>query len=303
MKLHTDSKFFADTIMAASQNLKIREEFIEKDYWITLLLSRLSVSKYGDVTVFKGGTSLSKGFRLINRFSEDVDLAIVDTGNKSGNEIKTIIRAIEKIITQELTEVKVEGLTSKGSRFRKSVHEYISLDTKNKNNKVILEVNSFANPFPYQTQLIQSMVYDFLAKTQNDKYIEKYSLQPFHINVLNKDQTLVEKLVSLIRFSFDDNPDVNLKVSTPSGVCIIGQSSECLVSESTRKPGQIYDVVEVDGMNLNVRYSGSDVRLEKFSILPESSSEFLPDVNWNLEVIKDEQVSRLYYKVTYKSLE
>jgi len=56
-------------------------------------------------------------------------------------------------------------------------------------------------------------------------------------------------------------------------------------------------------MNLNVRYSGSDVRLEKFSIIPESSSEFLPDVNWNLEVIKDEQVSRLYYKVTYKSLE
>ena len=69
MKLHTNIKFFADTIMAASQYLKIREEFIEKDYWITLLLNRLSGSQYNDVTVFKGGTSLSKGFRLINRFS------------------------------------------------------------------------------------------------------------------------------------------------------------------------------------------------------------------------------------------
>ena len=78
---------------------------------------------------------------------------------------------------------------------------------------------------------------------------------------------------------------------------------DCLVSESTRKPGQIYDVVEVDGMSLNVRYSGPDVRLEKFSILPESSIEFLPNTNWNVEVIKDDQVSRFYYKVTFKTLE
>jgi hypothetical protein len=56
-------------------------------------------------------------------------------------------------------------------------------------------------------------------------------------------------------------------------------------------------------MNLNVRYSGPDVRLEKFSILPESSTAFLPNVDWNVEVIKDEQVSRFYYKVTYKTLE
>jgi len=87
------------------------------------------------------------------------------------------------------------------------------------------------------------------------------------------------------------------------GICIIGSDVDCLVSESTRKPGQIYDVVEVDGVSLNVRYSGPDVRLEKFSILPESSTAFLPDADWNVEVIKDDQVSRFYYKVTYKTLE
>jgi hypothetical protein len=96
---------------------------------------------------------------------------------------------------------------------------------------------------------------------------------------------------------------VNLKVSTVTGICIIGNDADCLVRESTRKQGQIYDVVEVDGLNLNVRYSGPDVRLEKFSILPESSAAFLPDANWNVEVIKDDQVSRFYYKVTYKLLE
>ena len=108
---------------------------------------------------------------------------------------------------------------------------------------------------------------------------------------------------SLITPLRDEESNVNLKVSTVTGTCIIGLDDDCLVQESTRKQGQIYDTVEVDGSSLNVRYSGHDVRLEKFSIIPESSTAFLPDVNWNVEVIKDDQVSRFYYKVTYKSLE
>ncbi|QLH04890.1 hypothetical protein C5F49_05845 [Nitrosopumilus oxyclinae] len=108
---------------------------------------------------------------------------------------------------------------------------------------------------------------------------------------------------SLITPSRGDESNVDLRVSTVTGTCIIGPDAECLVKESTRKQGQIYDVVEVDGVSLNVRYSGPDVRLEKFSILPESSEGFLPDANWNVEVLKDEQVSRFYYKVTYKTLE
>ena len=108
---------------------------------------------------------------------------------------------------------------------------------------------------------------------------------------------------SMMTISKDSQFTVNLQVSSESGICVIGQNSDCLVSESTRKPGQIFEVVQVDGLNLNVRYSGSDVRLEKFSILPESSDEFLPDTNWNIEVIKDNEISRMYYKVTYKTLQ
>jgi len=108
---------------------------------------------------------------------------------------------------------------------------------------------------------------------------------------------------SMMTISKDAQSTVNLQVSSESGICIIGQNSDCLVSESTRKPGQIFEVIQVDGLNLNVRYSGSDVRLEKFSILPESSDEFLPDTNWNVEVIKDNEISRMYYKVTYKTLQ
>jgi len=108
---------------------------------------------------------------------------------------------------------------------------------------------------------------------------------------------------SMVTMSKDAQSNVNLQVVSDSGVCIIGQSDECLVSDSTRKPGQIFDVVSVDGLSLNVRYTGPDVRLEKFSILPESSGEFLPDTNWNVKVVKDDEISRFYYKVTYKTLE
>ena len=206
MNLHHDKKLFSDTLRAASQHLDIKLEFVEKDYWITLVLSRLAKSKYVSESVFKGGTSLSKGYNLIGRFSEDVDIAIIIDDTKTGNEIKTIIRAIEKEITPDVIEVQMEGVTSKGSRFRKSVFEFVSTDKKNKNNKLIVEVNSFANPIPFQRLSIKSFVFDFLTQTGNERYIDENDLQPFEVNVLDKKQTLLEKLVSLIRFSFEVNP-------------------------------------------------------------------------------------------------
>jgi predicted nucleotidyltransferase component of viral defense system len=43
---------------------------VEKDYWITMILKEL-VREFGDLIIFKGGTSLSKAWKLIDRFSED----------------------------------------------------------------------------------------------------------------------------------------------------------------------------------------------------------------------------------------
>jgi hypothetical protein len=132
---------------------------------------------------------------------------------------------------------------------------------------------------------------NLISVTTQEKIIDEQSVKP---RVLSG---------SMVTMSKDNQSDVNLRVVSESGICIIGTSDECLVSESTRKPGQIFEVVQIDGLNLNVRYSGPDVRLEKFSILPTSSDEFLPDTNWNVEVIKTDEISRLYYKITYKTLE
>ena len=52
-------------------------EIIEKDFWVVWILGRLfSLEKVRPYLTFKGGTSLSKVYRLIDRFSEDIDLSI-----------------------------------------------------------------------------------------------------------------------------------------------------------------------------------------------------------------------------------
>jgi predicted nucleotidyltransferase component of viral defense system len=205
MKLHIEKDIFQEFIKLSAVKFNLNPIFIEKDYWITLVLCRLARSKYVNESVFKGGTSLSKAYNLIERFSEDVDIAIINDKAKTGNEIKTIIRTIEKEITLDLKELQMDGITSKGSRFRKSVFEYVTTENSNTNNKLIVEVNSFANPFPFHRLRIQSMLFDFLLQTNNEKYIEQYDLQSFEVNVLSKEQTLLEKMMSLIRFSYKDN--------------------------------------------------------------------------------------------------
>jgi len=230
MKLHQDKKMFSDVLRSASEHLNIKLEFIEKDYWITYVLSHLAKSKYVGAAVFKGGTSLSKGYNLIERFSEDVDIAIINDNSKTGNEIKTIIRAIEKEITTGLIEIQMNGVTSKGSRYRKSVFEYNTVDASIKNNKLIVEVNSFANPFPYKPLTIRSFVYDFLRQTNNEKYIDLYELHSFEINVLSKQQTLLEKMVSLIRFSFDENvvESISMKIRHFYDLYFLMNDPDCL---------------------------------------------------------------------------
>ena len=80
MNLHNDPNAFSELMTATSRDTGILIPFVEKDYWLTTVLCELSKSPYRDITVFKGGTSLSKGFGIIERFSEDIDLALIVEG-------------------------------------------------------------------------------------------------------------------------------------------------------------------------------------------------------------------------------
>ncbi|MCX6272129.1 MAG: nucleotidyl transferase AbiEii/AbiGii toxin family protein [Bacteroidetes bacterium] len=214
MILHKDITAFTAAISTASENLKILPVFIEKDYWITLVLKRLADSKYKDNVVFKGGTSLSKGYKLIQRFSDDVDIAVIETDTFVGNRLRTLIRNVEKTITIDLKEDDKSDIASKGGRYRKSVFIYPKTGDsrlyQETSDHLIVEVNSFANPFPFVSQSINTMIYDNLINNDLSHLVMQYELEPFTLNILDKRRTLVEKTVSLIRFSYSEDTVTSL---------------------------------------------------------------------------------------------
>lgn len=208
--LHNDQKLFKDTVLATAEYFHISPTYIEKDYWITNTLRRLSQNPNADKVVFKGGTSLSKAYNLVDRFSEDIDIAVIDANSFNGNQLKTLIKKVAKEMTTDLEEIQVDGVTSKGSRFYKAVYAYPDMlkpktKTAISSGNLLVEVNSFANPYPYEAKTITSFIEVFLNETRNNDLIAEHNLQPFKVNVLDKRRTMIEKLVSLIRFSFSEN--------------------------------------------------------------------------------------------------
>ncbi|MFA5848517.1 MAG: nucleotidyl transferase AbiEii/AbiGii toxin family protein [Bacteroidales bacterium] len=211
--LHNNPKLFTDTVLATAEYFSISPAYIEKDYWITNTLRRLSLNSNAEKVVFKGGTSLSKAYNMVDRFSEDIDIAVIDAKLFNGNQLKTLIKKVAKDMTTDLKEIQVDGITSKGSRFYKAVYIYPSIlkqktKTAISSGNLLVEVNSFTNPYPYESKKITSFIELFLNKTGNDDLITEYNLLPFEVNVLDKRRTMIEKLVALIRFSFSENPVV-----------------------------------------------------------------------------------------------
>ena len=89
--LHNNTELFEQVVLRTAEYMKVEPGIIEKDYFVTLLLRK--ISKNIPSVVFRGGTSLSKCYKIINRFSEDIDLTIQYN------------RARQAAITQEITEI------------------------------------------------------------------------------------------------------------------------------------------------------------------------------------------------------
>ncbi len=89
----------------------INQVAIEKDWWVTITLKALFQTECHNFLTFKGGTSLSKGFNIIERFSEDIDLAIshkffgIEKTNKSQREK---LRRKSRIYIQEILSVQLD---------------------------------------------------------------------------------------------------------------------------------------------------------------------------------------------------
>jgi hypothetical protein len=205
MRLHDNHELFGDVIKATAQEMNISFLYVEKDYWVTYILKALSKSEHINQAIFKGGTALSKAYRVIERFSEDIDLAVIST-DLTSNQTKKLIKRIEKSMVDANFEEIVDHIqVSKGSEFRKTVYNYAKLengDFGHANSNIIVELNSFAQPHPYQLREISSYAYDFLLGKADD-IIAEYELEPFSVNVLDYRRTFCEKLSAIARASHE----------------------------------------------------------------------------------------------------
>ena len=177
MKLHEDREVFSTAVSSVAQSLNLPEVYIEKDYWVTWSLKNLSVSSICNEIVFKGGTSLSKAYNLIQRFSEDIDLAAMAQGFNDA-ERKKLIKSVEKVASQGLEPIPGDDRGSKGSKFRKTVYRYPrNIDGENFGQvspELLLEVNAFTRPEPYESIKIQSMVAEMMINAGREDLVEQY---------------------------------------------------------------------------------------------------------------------------------
>jgi hypothetical protein len=122
MKLF-EHKDFEQAILGAEQHFaarKLRPAIIEKDYYVTEALRIIAAAALNQI-IFKGGTSLAKGWNLIQRFSEDIDIFLdplafkpVLGKNTSDRELKRLLDAVAA--HPALTFVAAESQTIGGFR-------------------------------------------------------------------------------------------------------------------------------------------------------------------------------------------
>lgn len=213
MKLHEDLPLFRDAITITAQQMNLPEIYVEKDYWVTLALFSLFHSDLADEIVFKGGTALAKCFKIIERFSEDIDLVVLRKETETGNQLKNKLKKITKIVDKVMPEYESE-ISNKMGMIRKTTHLYpksFAGDFGQVRDSIIVEASWLGHFEPYHTMPINSFVYEMMMRNNQLDLAEEYGLLPFEVLVLDARRTLCEKIMSLVRFSHTSKPMEDLR--------------------------------------------------------------------------------------------
>ncbi len=194
--LHNDRELFEQLILRTSESLGIKAEIIEKDYYVTLFLKEL-VSISPDI-IFKGGTSLSKCYHLIDRFSEDIDLNIETETKPSESRRKHLKSSIVSVIDKlGFTLTNPENVKSRRD-YNRYIIDYPSvLGASYLKEMLIVETAVYQRAYPTVRKTAGSLIYDFLSTNGFDDFIRQYSLEPFELNVQSAERTMIDKLYAL----------------------------------------------------------------------------------------------------------
>lgn len=103
-----------------SQQSKLAVQVVEKDWWVSVVLRALTLSSCADYLSFKGGTSLSKAWHLIERFSEDVDLALdqefFGIAASSRSQRLRLRKTSRQYVTEKISSELADTLSEMGCR-------------------------------------------------------------------------------------------------------------------------------------------------------------------------------------------
>ena len=198
MYLHKENReLFRDVILLTSQKLEVSEDIVEKDYYVTSILKKLSEIDYP--IVFKGGTSLSKAFNVIDRFSEDIDITFTEHLGEARR--KKLKYNIIKPIADDL-ELNIRNFNSVESD--KNLNHYDFYYESVVDDRVLnaiphyvkLETSLMSYAFPTEKRNLENYIFKALGKTENE-LIAAYDLETFQMRVQSLNRTLIDKIFAV----------------------------------------------------------------------------------------------------------
>jgi hypothetical protein len=195
-------------ISRASEHLKIDPAFVEKDFWVTELLRSVAT---GDAimvdghpepvaVVFKGGTSLSRVYGLIDRFSEDVDILLVfPQAAGSGSRNSAMKRMVERARIHLGFPAEACTLAESTTGVKRNVKFEYPREFKHTAAReyLLLEMGSRGGPDPHERHKMRSMVADYAIDMLGEQADEWEEFAPISVEVLAAERTLIEKCALL----------------------------------------------------------------------------------------------------------
>lgn len=193
--LHENKEEFINAVNLASKRFGILPIIAEKDYYVTMILRVLSERL--DFIVFKGGTSLSKCYKAIKRFSEDIDL----TSDKKLSQGQ--MRKLKDAIKSTADEIGLKIPNIDETRSRRNYNQYVmgyesSVPAliKTVQNSVLLETSFAEISFPTVVLPVRSYIGDMMMEEAPEE-LSHYLLEPFDMKVQGLDRTLTDKVFAV----------------------------------------------------------------------------------------------------------
>lgn len=213
MVLHLENEAFRELIELAADHFGYEQSHVEKDYWVCKILKELASSGFADNIYFKGGTSLSKAYAIIDRFSEDLDM-FAFSGNPSSSKQaeKTLNRNISHFVIENNAAMYKEELSKTGGDFRKLAFSYDThYESAGLKENLDVEIkcctleDKSAMFYPVQRQQITPIITEYLLAIENQELIQRFALDAFEVQTIDPKRTLCDKISRLTRLSYNDD--------------------------------------------------------------------------------------------------